>query len=170
MLDSLGSTLSAETVNSFFTCNGSHQSRTSLPSMRPYGVWTPNEKKRVVFPAEEGGSILDLSTPGGMGIVRSLSTQAPPQLGKLDFSGPPMHLLEGLDVSPDDGALKVTPPPQSAYPMELSHQPLAEAAASVGGAVQKHAHRPTPPANPQVPPLTLKSPSAQTQAQAPKSA
>ena len=130
----------------------------------------PNEKKRVVVPAEEGGSILDLSTPGGIGIVRYLSTQALPQLGKLDFSGLPMHLLEGLDVLPDDGALKVAPPPQSAYPAELSRQRLAEAAASVGGAVQKQTHRPTLPANPQVPPLTPKSPPAQTQAQAPKSA
>jgi hypothetical protein len=92
----------------------------------------------VVVPAEDGGSTLDLSTSGtlgGMGIVRPLSTQAP-QLGKMDFSGPPMHLLEDLDVSPDDVALNVTPPPQNAYPTELSQQPLAEVAASVGGAMQ----------------------------------
>jgi hypothetical protein len=81
-----------------------------------------------------------------------------------------MHLLEDLDVSPDDGALKVAPTPQSVYPTELSQQPLAEAAATVGGAVQKHTHHPTPPANPQVPPVTLKSPPAQPRAQAPKSA
>ena len=73
----------------------------------------------------------------GMGMSRSLSRQAPPQLGKLDFSGPPTHLLENLDVSPDDGALEVPPPPQSAYPTEFSQQPLAEAAAGVGGCVQK---------------------------------
>jgi hypothetical protein len=105
-----------------------------------------------------------------MGIVRSLSTQVPPQLGKLDFSGPPMHLLEDLDVSRDDGALKVAPTPQSAYPTELSQQPLLEAAASVGGAVQKHTHCPTPHANTQVPPVTPKSPLAQARAQASKSA
>ena len=77
------------------------------------------------MPVEEGGSILDLSTSdtqGGMGIVQSLSTQAPAQLGKLDFSGPLMHLLE----DPDDGALKVAPPPQNAYLTELSQRPLAE--------------------------------------------
>jgi hypothetical protein len=77
-----------------------------------------------------------------------------------------MHLLEGLGVSPDDGALKVAPTPQSAYPTELSQQPLAEAAASVGGAVQKHTHCPTPPANTQVPPVTPKSSPAQAQARA----
>jgi phosphatidylserine decarboxylase len=105
----------------------------------------PNEKKRVI-PAEEGGSLLDLSSPGtpggsGMRMSRSLSTQAPPQLGKLDFSGPHMHLLQDLEVSLDDGALKVSlpppPPPQSAYLTEFSQQPLAEPAAGVGGGVQK---------------------------------
>jgi phosphatidylserine decarboxylase len=105
----------------------------------------PNEKKRVV-PVEEGGSLLDLSTPGtpggsgmgmGMGMSRSLSMQTPPQLGELDFSGLPMHLLEDLELSPDDGALKVPPPAQSVYLTEFSQQPLAEAAAGVGGAAQK---------------------------------
>jgi phosphatidylserine decarboxylase len=48
-----------------------------------------------------------------------------------------MHLLQDPDVSPDDGALKVPPPAQSAYPTEFSQQPLAEAAASVGGGAQK---------------------------------
>jgi phosphatidylserine decarboxylase len=129
MLDSLESTPSAETVNSFFTRNGKKPVEDELTvdeAIRclEMQVGRPlSEKKRVVVPAEEGGSILDSSTSGtqgGMGIVRSLSTQAPAQLGKLDFSGPPMHLLEDLDVSPDDGALKVAPPPQSAYPTELS--------------------------------------------------
>ena len=69
----------------------------------------PNEKKRVI-PVEEGRSLLDLNTPGmqdgsamgmGMGVSRSLSTQTPPQLGKLDFSGPPMHLLPNLEMSLD---------------------------------------------------------------------
>ena len=79
-----------------------------------------------------------------------------------------MHVLEDLDVSLDDGPLKVTPPPQGAYPTELSQQPLAEATASIGGAVQKRSNRHTPPVNPQVPPQTLKTPPASAQAQAPK--
>ena len=73
----------------------------------------------------------------GMGMSRSLSTQALLQFGQLDFSGPPMHLLHDLEVSLDDGTLKIPPPPQSAYPTEFSQQPLAEAAAGVSGGVQK---------------------------------
>ena len=96
MLDSLGSTLSSKTVNSFFTCNGKKPVEDELtvdevipcPEMRV--GWPPNEKKRVV-PVEEG---LDLSSPGtpgrmgmgmGMGMSRFLSTQAPPQLGNWTF-------------------------------------------------------------------------------------
>jgi hypothetical protein len=102
----------------------------------------------------------------GMSMSRSLSTQAPPQLGKLDFSGPPMHLLQDPEVSPDDGAHKVPPPPlQSAYPTESSQQPLAEVSAVV---CNKHFYHHTPPANLKVPPLTPKTPPAQAQAQAPK--
>ena len=58
------------------------------------------------------------------------------------------------------GALKVPPPPQSTYPTEFSQQPLAEAAASASGGVQ----RPYP----EVPLPTRMSPLAQAQAQAPK--
>ena len=75
-----------------------------------------------------------MSTPGmpggpgmGMGMSRSLSTQTPPQLGKLDFSGPPMHLLQDLEVSPNGVALKVPPPAQSTY----------QSAASGGGCCRR---------------------------------
>jgi phosphatidylserine decarboxylase len=149
VLDSLGSTLSAETVNSF-TRNGKKPVERELTvdeAIRCLEMQVerpPNENK--VVPVEEGGSLLDLSTPGtpggsgmgmGMGMSRSSSTQTPPQLGKLDFSGLPMHLLQDLEVSPDDGALKVPPPAQSAYPTEFSQQPLAEVATGVDGGVQK---------------------------------
>jgi hypothetical protein len=73
----------------------------------------------------------------GMGMSRSSSTQTPPQLGKLDFSSPPMHLLQDLEVLLDDEALKVPLPAQSAYPTKFSQQPLAEAAAGLDGSVQK---------------------------------
>jgi hypothetical protein len=63
----------------------------------------------------------------GMGMSRSSLTQTPLQLETLDFSGLPMHLLQDLEVSLDDGALKVPSPAQSAYPTEFSQQPLAEA-------------------------------------------
>jgi phosphatidylserine decarboxylase len=121
MLDSLGSTLPAETVNSF-TRDGKKRVKDELTvyeAMRclEMQVRRPPNEKRVV-PVEGGGSLLDLSTPGtpggsgmgmGVGMGRSSSTQTPPQLGKLDVSGPPMHLLQDLEVSPDDAALKVPP-------------------------------------------------------------
>jgi hypothetical protein len=47
-----------------------------------------------------------------------------------------MHLLQDLEVPPDDGRLKALAPPQSAYPTKFRQQPQAEAAASVGG-IQK---------------------------------
>jgi phosphatidylserine decarboxylase len=80
MLDSLGSTLFTETVNFFFMCNGKKPVEDELTVDRAIQCLEmqvgrpPNEKKRVVVPAEEGGSILDLSTfgtPGGIGIVWS---------------------------------------------------------------------------------------------------
>ena len=146
MLDSLRSTLSSETVNSF-TRNGKKPVEDELTvdkAIRRLEMQVgrpPNEKQRVVS-VEEGASLLDLSTPGtpggsGMGMSRSLSTQTLPQLGKLDFSGTPMHLLQDLEVLSDDGVLKVPPPAQSAYPTEFSQQPPAEAAAGVSGAAQK---------------------------------
>jgi hypothetical protein len=71
MLDSLVSTLSAETVNSF-TRNGKKPVEDELSvdevirCLEMQVGWPPNEKKRVV-PVEEGGSLLDLSTPGTPG-------------------------------------------------------------------------------------------------------
>ena len=167
MFDSIESTLSAETVNSFTRNRKKLEEELTVDEATwrlEMQVWRlPNEKLRVV-PVEEGGSLLDLSslgTPGGsgmgmgVGVSLSLSTQVPPQLVNLDFLGPPIHLSQDPEVSPEDRALKVLPPPpQFAYPTESSQQPLAVAAAGVSGGVLKHSHRHTPPANPQVPPKT----------------
>jgi hypothetical protein len=95
MLDSLGSTLSSETVNSFFTRNGKKPVEDELTvdeAIRCLEMQVgrpPNEKKRVI-PVEEGGSLLDLSTPGmpggsGMGMSRSWSLRAPCSLGNWTF-------------------------------------------------------------------------------------
>ena len=185
MLDSLRSTLSSETVNSF-TPNGKKAVEDELTvgeAIRCLEMQVgrpPNEKKRVVS-VEEGASLLDLSTPGtpggsgvgmGMGMSRSLSIQTPPQLGKLDFSGPPMHLLQDLEVSSDDGALKVHRR-HSLRTQPSSVSNLSRRLLPVSAVVsKKHSHRHTPPANPQVPPQMLKTPPApalgQTRAQAPK--
>ena len=83
-----------------------------------------------------------------MGMSQFLSTQALPQLGKLGFSGPTMHLLEDLEVSPDDGALKVLPPPQC-----VPDQVWSAASPMPVVVHKKHFHRHAP--NPQVPTSSL---------------
>jgi phosphatidylserine decarboxylase len=88
-----------------------------------------------------------MGTGMGMGMNQSLLMQALPQFGKLDFSGSPIHLWQDLEVLPNDGVLKVPHlplPPLSAYPTKFSQQPLVEAAAGVGGGVQKTYPSPYP--------------------------
>ena len=66
--------------------------------------------------------------------------------------------MQDLEVSPDDGALKVLPPAHSAYPTEFSQQPLAQAAAGVSCYMEKTLPS-SYPARLQVPPLMPKTPS-----------
>jgi len=132
MLDSLGSTLSAETINSFFTRNGKKPQEGELTFSETIQcleteVGRPTNEKKRIYPDD---NLLDYSSPPTPNIARSLSSQPPPQLGRLDFSGPPMHAYDA-ELSPvDDSGRKVAPPP--VYPTEFSQQPLFEAA--VGGA------------------------------------
>lgn len=129
MLDSLGSTLSAETVNSFFTRNGKKPQEEDLTIAEAIQcleteVGRPSNEKRRIGPDD---NLLDNSSPPTPNMIRSLSSQAPPQLGKLDFSGPPMPSRDS-DFSPiDDVSHKV--PQHPTYPTELSQQPLSDAAA-----------------------------------------
>jgi phosphatidylserine decarboxylase len=131
MLDSLGSTLSAETINSFFTRNGKKPQEDELTFSETIQcleteVGRPTNEKKRIYPDD---NLLDYSTPPTPNIARSLSSQSPPQLGRLDFSGPPMHTQDAESSPVDDSGRKVGPPP--AYPTEFSQQPLSEAA--VGG-------------------------------------
>jgi hypothetical protein len=81
MLDSLGSTLSAETINFFFTRNGKKPQEDELTFFETIQcleteVGRPtNEKKR--------DNLLDYSSPPTPNMA---SSQSPPQLGTLDFS------------------------------------------------------------------------------------
>jgi phosphatidylserine decarboxylase len=129
MLDSLGSTLSAETVNSFFTRNGKKPQEDELTVAEiiqclETEVGRPTNEKKRIYPDD---NLLDYSCPPTPTMARSLSSQSPPQLGKLDFSGPPMHLQDAESSPVDDGGRKVGPPP--VYPTEFSQQPLFEASA-----------------------------------------
>ena len=70
--------------------------------------------------------LIDYSTPLTPTIARALSSQAPPQLGKLNFSGPPILSQDSESSSSDDSPGRVAPPP--AYTPEFTQHPLSEAA------------------------------------------
>lgn len=123
MLDSLGSTLSAETVNSFFTRNGKKalEDELTLPEAiqcletelgRP-----TNEKRRIT--ADD--NFLDYSSPPTPTMTRSLSSQQAPQLGMLDFSGPPMISQDPENSPMEDVFLRI--PTQPVYSIEFSQSP-----------------------------------------------
>lgn len=129
MLDSLGSTLSAETVDSFFTRNGKKalEDELTIPEAiqcletelgRP-----TNEKRRIT--ADD--HVLDYSSPPTPTMTRSLSSQQAPQLGKLDFSGPPMISQDTEFFSVEELSLRV--PIQPVYTTEFSQQPSSDSVA-----------------------------------------
>ena len=123
MLDSLGSTLSPETVNSFFTrfsrrpqedtitVNGTIQcleAEISRPS---------NEKKRL----EPNDSAFNTSTPATPSANGNSDEQLLLDLDKLDFAGPPLN----LSLLDQDGLHTVPPTPYRTEPMQ---QPLSASA------------------------------------------
>jgi len=128
MLDSLGSTLSAETVNSFFIRNGKKPQEDELTTSEVVQcleteIGRPTDEKKRINPED---NILDYSMPPTPTMARSLSSQSPPQLGKLDFSGPPIYSYEAELSVVDDNALKAA---HTLYPTEVGQQSLSEAAA-----------------------------------------
>jgi phosphatidylserine decarboxylase len=134
MLDSLGSTLSAETISSFFTRNGKKPQEDELTFSETIQcleteVGRPTNEKKRIYPDD---NLLDYnSTPPTPNVSRSLAfQQAPPQLGGLDFSGPPMHVHDAESSPVEDSGQRLAPPP--AYPTEFGQQLLAEAAVGAG--------------------------------------
>lgn len=125
MLDSLGSTLSTETVNSFFTRNNKKPNEDELTMAQAIQcleteVGRPNNEKKRISPDD---NMLESSTPPTPPMTRMLSSQTPPQLAKLDFSGPPIAPPD-LESSPVE---RIAPHP--VYPTEVGQQPLSDAAA-----------------------------------------
>lgn len=125
MLDSLGSTLSRETINSFFTRFGK----------KPAEVLTVNEaiqclETELSRPASEKKRInvdessVDTSLPATPSILGGTENQLTLNLDKLDFSGPP-----GNVPAPDAEPLHKPsqPTPQATEPMQ---QPLVDATVS----------------------------------------
>ena len=114
MLDSLGSTLSSQTVNSFFTRFGSDPFEGSITI--PQAVQCleseicrpPSERKEVTSSPNEADTAP--TTP------RGVKMETPPQLDKIDFSGPSNGCPDedGKGVGPEQ------PTPQSAEEFDSS--------------------------------------------------
>ncbi|KIJ51539.1 hypothetical protein M422DRAFT_65494 [Sphaerobolus stellatus SS14] len=130
MLESLGSTLSKETIGSFYTRHGkSVDAELSIDEAiicLEQELLRPNSEKKVV--SEDRMAGLDTSspvTPGGANKDFNKDFSSPPVLDNLDFSGPTLHQLSLLDNSNSDS---LQPPrPRSTEPIQL---PLSEVAAS----------------------------------------
>ena len=123
MLDSLGSTLSRQTVDSFFTRFGKKPDETltvdeAIQCLETELCRPSSEKKRI----NVEDSSLDTSAPVTPNILGSSESQFGLNLDKLDFSGPPGNI-----PAPDPEPLRKTtqPAPQATEP---GQQPLHEAA------------------------------------------
>lgn len=127
MLDSLGSTLSAETVDSFFTQHGKNPKEDevtineAIQCLEEELCRPTNEKKKI---DAEGVNVLDTSisaTPLLMNYGNGGSDQIPDiGLGNINFSGPHLHPSAIQAGTLSQGEL------QPAYPTEPSQRPLAE--------------------------------------------
>ncbi|KAL6301148.1 phosphatidylserine decarboxylase-domain-containing protein [Sparassis latifolia] len=130
MLDSLGSTLSHETVNSFFTRFGKkpHEDvitvNQAIQSLETELCRPRSEKKRI-NPDETG---IDTSAPVTPAIHSNADKQLLLNLDLLDFSGPPLDLSAYIRDLEHDPLQKPSPP--ASYPTEPMQQPLADVAAS----------------------------------------
>lgn len=123
MLDSLGSTLSRQTINTFFTrfSKSAEEVLTmdeAIQCLETELCRPASEKKRITM--DETG--IDTSAPVTPNILGANENQLTLNLDKLDFSGPPGN-IPGPDSDPSKKPAQ--PQPQSTEPMQ---QPLADAA------------------------------------------
>ncbi|KAK7042929.1 phosphatidylserine decarboxylase [Paramarasmius palmivorus] len=127
MLDSLGSTLTNSTIDSFFTRFNKRPHQDELTFLETIQCLETelgrpdSEKKRVDEGGDTGTSVS--ATPV---MMASDSTGNEIKLDDLDFSGPPMSALQSENGSGDSGR-KV--PAQGPHSTEPSQQPLYNAAA-----------------------------------------
>jgi len=124
MLDSLGSTLSSQTINSFFTrfdkdpFEGSITIPQAVQCLESEICRPPSERKQVGSSPNEADTAP--TTPRGVKLENS------PQLDRMDFSGP-----SNVQPCEDDKGLRPEPPvPQ---PTEGASVPLQDVADSDGG-------------------------------------
>ncbi|TFY51364.1 hypothetical protein EVJ58_g10610 [Rhodofomes roseus] len=131
MLDSLGSTLSKDTVNSFFTRFNKRPREDTLTydeaiQCLETELCRPRSEKKLIDPEE---NVFDTSAPvtpaaTGNGFEHQLSLN----LDKLDFSGPMMDQLGMPKEGSSDPDLLQKPAPPPSYPTEPMQQSLSAAA------------------------------------------
>lgn len=123
MLDSLGSTLSRQTVDSFFTRFGKKPDEVLTVNQAIQCLETElcrprSEKKRI----DADDSAMDTSAPVTPNILGGNENQLSLNLDKLDFSGPPGNI-----PAPDPEPLR-KPAPPAPQPTEPMQQPLQDVA------------------------------------------
>ncbi|KAI0715741.1 phosphatidylserine decarboxylase-domain-containing protein, partial [Cerioporus squamosus] len=130
MLDSLGSTLSHETVNSFWTRFNKRPHDEVLTTDEAIQcleteLCRPASEKKRINPED---SVMDTSAPVTPAITGGMESQQQLNFDKLDFSGVPHNAAAMSNLGRDraDGAeLPAAPPPHPTEPMQM---PLREAA------------------------------------------
>ena len=117
MLDSLGSTLSPETVNSFFTRFSRHPQEDTINETiqcLEAEISRPSSEKKRLEPNDSAFNTSTPATPSANGN----SDEQLLDLDKLDFAWPPLN----LSLFDQDGLHTVPPTPYRAEPMQ---QPLS---------------------------------------------
>ena len=123
MLDALGSTLSSQTINSFFTrfdknpFEGSITISQVVQCLESEICRPPSERKHVTSSPNEVDTMP--TTPSGV------TLESPPQLDRIDFSGP-------SHVRPDENGRELKPEPLTPQPTEGVNVPLQDVAADSG--------------------------------------
>ncbi|KAI0628504.1 phosphatidylserine decarboxylase-domain-containing protein [Trametes polyzona] len=134
MLDSLGSTLSHETVDSFWTRFGKRPRDDTLTINEAIQcldteLFRPASEKKRIDPDDNA---MDTSAPVTPTITGGMEAQQALNFDKLDFSGMPSNAaVLGRDIGQEDPTKLPTAP--TAQPTEPMQQPLAEAAAANAG-------------------------------------
>ncbi|KAL4245597.1 Phosphatidylserine decarboxylase proenzyme 2 [Abortiporus biennis] len=139
MLDSLGSTLSRNTIDSFYTRFGKKPHEESLTvdeaiqCLETELCRPASEKKRLNF-----DDSADTSMPATPSMLGPTEHQMDLNLDKLDFSGPPGNIppysRPGNSGSVSDSEVMKKPSQPRTYSTEPMQQPLVDAAANGSGA------------------------------------
>ncbi|KAA1476264.1 hypothetical protein DENSPDRAFT_884196 [Dentipellis sp. KUC8613] len=134
MLDSLGSTLSRQTISSFFTRWGKKPSEDEITYEEAIQcleteICRPQSEKRRIPPGDAAGDTSTAATPS----AGALGAHTPLALDQLDFSGPALSMPE-----PAAPRQPYKPAPPAPYPTEPMQVPLPSGADAQ--VLPEHAH------------------------------